>query len=183
MIRFYVNFTYDNENYELTLPCPDIDEYFLYMGLPSAKKDFYKEMEIHRLECAEFDFSHSSVLDLSELNRLLMELNYLSEATIFLVGLLTKSNGNTFEAFRYSLKNYDKYDYLDKALGETALGRYILTDVFGTNIASSAVKEAFCLEDVAREAIYNGMVYEFGTFYVIRKNELLHSATQGRCFK
>ncbi|MBE7034313.1 MAG: hypothetical protein E7406_08830 [Ruminococcaceae bacterium] len=176
MAKFYVNFTYGNEEYELTLPCPDLEEYFLFMGLPSEQIGFYQEMKINRLECDEFDFSYDGTLDLVEFNRLLMELNYLSAGTIYLVGLLTKYNGNTFEAFKESLKTYNQYDYFDIELGDRLLGEYILTDIFGTNIASSAIGEAVYCDDIANEALYQGMVFEVGASYLIRKNDLLQSA-------
>jgi len=175
-MRFYVNFTYGSEEYELTLPCPDLEEYFLFMGLPSEQTGFYKEMEIKRLECEDFDFSFDSTLDLSELNRLLMELNYLSVGTIYLIGLLTKYYGNTFESFQYALKNYSKYDYCDIELGDMFLGEYILSHIFGTGIASSAIGDAVYCDDLAKEALYQGMVFEVGASYVIRKAELLQSA-------
>lgn len=135
----------DFNEYEVALPLKDLDEYFKAMGW---LEDYYKREFLTIGMKGRFEFlDYEQNINIQLLNDLLLKFQELDEEDQEIVLLLTHREGDTFEAFLYTMNNFRKYLLVPARLKtEEDVSKYII-NLICHNKFLKIFEEAICFED------------------------------------
>lgn len=158
------------EEYALTIPIKDIDEFFITM-------DWYdefisKEYVIIELKGAFVFLLYDQFIDLSVLNRLLLRFKQLDEAAQETVIYLTHLNGDTVNALNYALSNYQKFVLVPaECSSPEAISKFVIKTCY-LNSLLNYFSEAICYEDFYQCLFKHCIAFYIDERILIKKIEL-----------
>lgn len=158
------------EEYQLSIPIIDIDEFFIAM-------DWYDEFLNNQYLIIElkgaFDFLlYDQFIDISVLNRLLLRFKQLDEAAQETVIYLTHLNSDTVDALQYSLRNYDKFVLVPAHCSSPeAISKFVITTCY-LNSLLKYFSDAICYEDFYQYLFKHCIAFYIDERILIKKIEL-----------